>query len=190
MSSLIKILIIDCYDSFTFNLAHYIEPLVNEVHIIRVDKFKIDLITKYDAIILSPGPGLPADYKILKQVILKSNKPIFGVCLGLQAIVEAFGGSLMNLPCVWHGIARETYVDNSDELFKNIPHKIYTARYHSWAAKQVPNCLKIIAYDLDGYIMAISHNHLPIKAVQFHPESILTDYGYQMVKNWIKTLNC
>jgi len=188
MNSALNILVIDCFDSFTFNLVHYIEPLVNNVYVVRVNKIENKLILKSNAIVLSPGPGIPSDYPMLKDIILKSGKPILGVCLGLQAMVEAFGGKLMNLPYVWHGIARETIVDNNEPLFKNLPNKIYTGRYHSWIAKNIPECFKVTAIDYEGFVMAISHKTFPLKAVQFHPESILTQYGKQIIKNWVENI--
>ncbi len=186
MNNSLNILVIDCFDSFTYNLVHYLEPFAHKVSVLQVDKFNNDILEINDAIVLSPGHGLPSDYPILNKIILNSNKPILGICLGMQAIIEAFGGSLINLDCVWHGIARETVLETNDSLFKNLPQKIYTGRYHSWVAKNIPECFKVIATDIEGYAMAISHKKLPIKAVQFHPESILTPYGKHIIKNWIK----
>ncbi len=187
MIHLPQILLIDCFDSFTYNLVHYLEPF-SKVDVQRVNKIKPIDIKKYDAIVLSPGPGLPSDYPILKEIIKKANVPMLGVCLGLQAIVESFGGSLKNLPEVWHGIARKTFLDTSEALFSNIPNEILTGRYHSWVADFVPNCLKVTATDIDGYVMAVSHTTKPIKAVQFHPESVLTEHGKTMIENWINEI--
>ncbi len=184
----LSVVIIDCYDSFTYNLYHYLEPHCNKLTTYRVNDVQLDICNQFNAIVLSPGPGLPSDYPILKNIILTCNKPIFGICLGLQAIVETFGEKLINLPDVWHGIARETFIDNNDPLFVNLPQKILTARYHSWVAHAVPPGFKIIAKDKDGYIMGISHCNLPIKAVQFHPESILTEFGKEIIINGINFL--
>ncbi len=189
MSLGVSILIVDCFDSFTYNLAHYLESVPgSQVTVIRVNQVKVESCRNFDAIVLSPGPGLPKDYPVLKEIILSFDKPIFGICLGLQAIVEVFGGKLMNLPEVWHGIARKTFVDTEEDLFRNLPNHFLTGRYHSWVAKSVPEHFKLIARDMDGYIMGISHKYLPIKAVQFHPESVLTEYGKEIMVNWLKTV--
>jgi len=186
-----KILIIDNYDSFTYNLVHMVEKITNEYPtVVRNDEISLDEINFYDMIMLSPGPGIPDEAGILKEVISRyaGKKPIFGVCLGLQAIVEVFGGTIINMDEVYHGVATEMEVIISDAtIFKNIPVKFKAARYHSWIAsnQNFPTELEITAKDEAAGIMAIRHKHFPISAVQFHPESILTDQGEQLVENFI-----
>ncbi len=189
MEKYTRILIIDNFDSFTYNLVHYLEPLVYEVAIVRTDMVKEADIHNADAIVISPGPGLPSDYPQLKKIIYKysSLKPILGICLGQQAIAETFGGSLINLPQVWHGISRETQVVEDDILFKGLPKSFPTGRYHSWVVdeKTLPDEFIITSRDVEGYIMSLSHKSLPLKSVQFHPESVLTPNGKEMLKNWV-----
>lgn len=188
-----KILILDNYDSFTYNLVHYIEDYPNcEVDVFRNDEIKISDIEKYDKIVLSPGPGLPKDAGILKAVVKEYAQkiPIFGVCLGMQAIVEVFGGSLENLDTVYHGVATKMFVkDKSENIFKNIPSVFYAGRYHSWivSGKDFPKCVKITAVDQDDSIMAISHKEYNVKGVQFHPESVLTEHGKKILRNFIES---
>ncbi len=188
-----KILVLDNYDSFTYNLVHYIEKYSDtEVDVFRNNEISISEINKYDKIVLSPGPGLPKDAGILKKIIKEyaEKKPIFGVCLGMQAIIEVFGGLLENLQTVYHGVATKMYVtDKEDAIFKNIPNEFCAGRYHSWivSKKQFPACMKITAIDKNDYIMAISHKKYNIKGVQFHPESILTEYGEKMLRNFINS---
>ena len=188
-----KILIIDNYDSFTYNLVHMVEKITNEYQtVVRNDEISIDEINIFDMIMLSPGPGIPDEAGILKEIILRyaGKKPIFGVCLGLQAIVEVFGGTIINMDEVYHGVATEMEVIISNAIiFKNIPVKFKAARYHSWIAsnQNFPTELEITAKDEAAGIMAIRHKHFPISAVQFHPESILTDQGEQIVENFIDT---
>ncbi len=187
-----KILVLDNYDSFTYNLVHYIEKYSDcEVDVFRNDKILLSEINKYNKIVLSPGPGLPDDAGILKKIIRKyaGEKPILGVCLGMQAIIEVFGGLLENLDKVYHGVATKMYVtDKEDTIFKNIPTQFCAGRYHSWivSRKQFPNSFKITAVDENNYIMAISHKKFNIKGVQFHPESVLTEFGNQLLKNFIE----
>jgi len=189
MVAKINILIIDNFDSFTYNLVHYIEPLVNKVYIKRTDVVSFKDVANADAVVISPGPGLPSDYPILKEIILQyaAYKPILGVCLGQQAIAEAFGGRLFNLPEVWHGIARETIVVHDDVLFYDIPKQFKSARYHSWVVDEqnLPDDLIITSRDIDGFIMSLAHKAYPLKSVQFHPESVLTRHGKKIIKNWI-----
>ena len=187
-----KILIIDNYDSFTYNLVHMVEKITGQFpSVFRNDEIALEDIKHYDLIMLSPGPGIPDEAGILKDVIkmYAGKKPIFGVCLGLQAITEVFGGNIINLDEVFHGVATEMRViDPSSIIFKNIPETFLAARYHSWAASDegFPNDLKVIARDEDGLIQAIEHSSFPISAVQFHPESILTEVGEQLVRNFIE----
>ena len=186
-----KILIIDNYDSFTYNLVHMVEKITGEFpSVFRNDEIELEDINQYDLIMLSPGPGIPDEAGILKDIIkmYAGKKPIFGVCLGLQAITEVFGGTITNLEEVFHGVATEmSVVDPTSIIFKNIPETFLAARYHSWAASDegFPNDLKVTARDEDGLIQAIEHSIFPISAVQFHPESILTEVGEDLVRNFI-----
>lgn len=189
-----KILILDNYDSFTYNLVHMVEKITgNFPAVFRNDEIRIEDVGKFDIIMLSPGPGIPDEAGILKEVIktYAGKKPIFGVCLGLQAITEVFGGTIINLDDVFHGVATEmTITDKNAVIFKDIPEKFLAARYHSWAATDLgfPDELKVIARDEDGGIQALEHSIFPISAVQFHPESILTDVGEQLVTNFINSV--
>ncbi|MBL4905516.1 MAG: aminodeoxychorismate/anthranilate synthase component II [Flavobacteriaceae bacterium] len=190
-----NILILDNYDSFTYNLVHMVEEITGKLpEVFRNDEISIDEIQRFDAIILSPGPGIPNEAGILKEVIkvYAGVKPIFGVCLGLQAITEVFGGAIENLNDVFHGVATEMKVTKGDSiLFKNIPATFEAARYHSWIAsdKNFPDVLEITAIDEEGSIMALRHREFAIEAVQFHPESILTPDGKQMVQNFIESIS-
>ncbi len=187
-----KILILDNYDSFTYNLVHYVEANSNyEVDVYRNDEISIDEVDNYKTIILSPGPGLPKDAGILKEVIRKyaSTKKILGVCLGMQAIGEIFGGTLINLNKVFHGVATPlTVTDKSDLLFKSLPAKFNIGRYHSWLISNdnFPEELNITSVEENGQIMSLTHKQHQIYGVQFHPESILTDYGKQMITNFLE----
>jgi anthranilate synthase component II len=175
-----NILILDNYDSFTYNLVHMVEDITGNLpDVFRNDEIDIEDIARYDVIILSPGPGIPDEAGILKEVIktYAGIKPIFGVCLGLQAITEVFGGKM-------------TVKKNDAVIFKNIPTKFPAARYHSWIAsnEHFPKALEITAIDEDGGIQAIEHNAFNISAVQFHPESILTEVGEQIVRNFLENI--
>ncbi len=189
-----KILVLDNYDSFTYNLVQYITEIMGETpSVFRNDEITLDAVDAYDAIVLSPGPGLPSQAGIMPELIKRyaPTKPIFGVCLGLQAIGEAFGGSLYNLSKVYHGVATMIQVVDSQELiFQNIPREVLVGRYHSWAVvkEDFPAELKITAVDAEGAIMALSHRTYNVRAVQFHPESVMTDYGKQMLKNFFAPL--
>jgi anthranilate synthase component 2 len=186
-----KILILDNYDSFTYNLVHMVEKITgNFPSVFRNNEITVEEVNYYDMIMLSPGPGIPDEAGILKAVIKRyaGIKPIFGVCLGLQAITEVFGGKIINLEDVFHGVATEMIVtDPSATIFKEVSKNFLAARYHSWAATDegFPKELKVTARDEDGLIQAIEHSIFPISAVQFHPESILTDVGEQLVTNFI-----
>ena len=187
-----KILVIDNYDSFVYNLVHYLEELDCEVTVLRNDKFHIDDIAHYDKILLSPGPGIPDEAGLLKEVIktYAGKKPIFGVCLGQQAIGEVFGGSIINLSEVFHGVATSAEILVKDEpLFKGLANKIEIGRYHSWVVSKenFPACLEITSIDQNGQIMSLRHREFDLRGVQFHPESVLTPKGKQMIKNWIET---
>lgn len=186
-----KILVLDNYDSFTYNLVHMVEDITGNLpDVYRNNEISVEEIERYDAIILSPGPGIPDEAGILKDVIkyYAGKKPIFGVCLGLQAITEVFGGNIVNMGEVFHGVATEMEITKKDAIiFKDIPTKFEAARYHSWIAthKNFPSEISITAVDEDGGIQAIEHNTFNISAVQFHPESILTTVGEQIVRNFI-----
>jgi anthranilate synthase component II len=186
-----QILLFDNYDSFTYNLLHYIEEVSNrEVVVYRNDAISLEEVDAFDEIILSPGPGLPAESGILLPLIKKyaPHKKILGVCLGLQAMAEVYGGSLEQLGEVMHGISREVKVTDPEEpLFNGIPSSFMAGRYHSWVAgvKTLPSCFRVTATDEIGNIMALRHKEYNLCGVQFHPESVLTDYGKEMLKNWI-----
>lgn len=188
-----KILILDNYDSFTYNLVHAITKLTNQkVDVFRNDKISLDEIAKYDKIVLSPGPGIPDEAGILKELIrtFAPTKSIFGVCLGVQAIAEVFGGTLTNLDNVYHGIATPVKITNENEpIFAEIPTQFDAGRYHSWIvnSKTLPDCLQVTCEDLNGQIMALSHKKYDVKGVQFHPESVLTPYGEKIIANWLGT---
>ncbi|MFT7030769.1 MAG: anthranilate synthase component 2 [Marinoscillum sp.] len=187
-----KVLVIDNYDSFTYNLVHILRELgmeeMMEVH--RNDKIEVDYAAQFDHILLSPGPGLPSDAGIMPAVIAKyaATKNILGVCLGHQAIGEAFGASLFNLPTVFHGIATDISLsEHSDVLFRDIPNSFKVCRYHSWAISpnSIPDQLMVLATDEAGNIMAIKHKEFNVRGVQFHPESIMTEHGKKMIENWL-----
>lgn len=187
-----KILLLDNYDSFTYNLVQYIEELTGySITVIRNDKITVEEVEEYDILFLSPGPGVPKDAGILIPLIQEysGKKPIFGVCLGLQAMAEAFGGELTNLSRVFHGVATDVSIlDKNEALFNGIPNPFDAGRYHSWVATKasLPDCFRITAIDADeGEIMAITHKEHFTKAVQFHPESILTPDGKKMIQNFL-----
>jgi anthranilate synthase component 2 len=189
-----KILILDNYDSFTYNLVHLVEEITGIFpDVFRNDKISIEDVGTYDVIMLSPGPGIPDEAGILKEVIrtYAATKPVFAVCLGLQAITEVFGGTIMNMDKVYHGVATTMeVVDKEALIFQGLPTKFEAARYHSWIAEKegFPEELKITAIDDEGGIMAIEHKAYNMSAVQFHPESILTPLGEKMVRNFIENL--
>jgi len=187
-----KILVFDNYDSFTYNLVQIIEQETGRVpDVFRNDKIELEAVQQYDKIVLSPGPGLPSESGILMELIKRyaPSKDIFGVCLGLQAIGESFGGKLYNLERVMHGVATPTQVIKKDLLFEKLPKTFHTGRYHSWALESgnLPKELEITASDENGVIMAIRHKSYKVRAVQFHPESVLTEHGVQIMKNWINS---
>lgn len=185
-----KILIIDNYDSFTYNLVQYVEEIVgHEIDIYRNDKIELSKIDEYEYIILSPGPGLPKDAGIMPEVIKKyaPTKKILGVCLGHQAIAEAFGGSLQNLSKVYHGVATEMKVEKDDAIFEGIALDFKAGRYHSWIVNKTdfPESLEVTAVDDEGEVMALAHKKYQVKGVQFHPESILTPEGKKIIANFL-----
>lgn len=187
-----KILVFDNYDSFTYNLVQYVQKIGNhKVDVILNDELPLEDAEKYDGIILSPGPGLPSEAGLLLQLIdrYKTTKRIFGVCLGQQAIAEVFGGTLINLSTVYHGLATPvTFSNPRHYLFEGLPDKIDAGRYHSWVVDPatLPQCLKIEAIDENEQIMALSHKEFDICSVQFHPESVLTPEGINIIANWLK----
>ena len=187
-----KILILNNYDSFTYNLVQYVQSIGNhQVEVFLNDEIPLSDVEAYDGIILSPGPGLPSGSGLLKPLIesYKSTKRIFGVCLGLQAIAEVFGGSLFNLTTVYHGVATQIIFSQPKHyLFEGLPDSIDAGRYHSWVVEKetLPLCLNIDALDNEGQIMALSHKEFDICGVQFHPESVLTPLGIKIISNWLK----
>ncbi len=187
-----KILVLDNYDSFTYNLVQYLQELTEDViDVFRNDEITLDKVDEYDLIVLSPGPGVPKDAGIMPELIKQyaSTKVIFGVCLGLQAIGEAFGGELHNLTQVFHGIETTIEITELDDpLYKDIPQGIKVGRYHSWVVKKenLPEDLKITAVDDEGMIMSLQHKKYEISGVQFHPESIMTESGKEMLLNVIE----
>lgn len=185
-----KTVIIDNYDSFTYNLAHLVKELGATVDVVRNDRFELPSLEAYDAIILSPGPGIPSEAGLLMDVIrtYAGRKPILGICLGEQAIGEVFGGRLTNLSDVFHGVQTPVeIVATGDPLFRGLPRVIQAGRYHSWVVdtEGLPDCLGITAVSEEGQIMALRHKQMPIYGIQFHPESVLTPEGRTIVGNWL-----
>jgi len=191
-----KILIFDNYDSFTYNLVHVVEKIIHgKVDVYRNDKISIGKMNDYDKIILSPGPGLPAESGLLLPLIKEyaSSKSILGVCLGHQAIAESFGGNLINLTTVYHGVATKIKVNGErtlfeNDLFQSLPSELEVGRYHSWIVNKenFPADLEITAEDENGLIMALRHKTYDVQGVQFHPESVLTPMGEKIMENWLK----
>lgn len=187
-----NILVFDNYDSFTYNLVQYVQKEgSHKVDVFLNDEISLDQVEKYDGIIISPGPGLPSDVRLLEPLITryKSTKRIFGVCLGQQAIAEAFGAKLQNLNSVFHGVSSKIILSHPKHyIFDGLPDTITGGRYHSWIVdnKNLPSCLKIEAVDEYGEIMALSHNKFDICSVQFHPESVLTPLGINIIGNWLR----
>ncbi|MBC5838822.1 anthranilate synthase component II [Flavobacterium muglaense] len=186
-----QILVIDNYDSFTYNLVHYLEDLNCEVTVYRNDEFAIDDIAHFDKILLSPGPGIPDEAGLLKAVIEKygPTKSIFGVCLGQQAIGEVYGGTLSNLDKVYHGIATNVKTVVDDELlFEGLGNEFEVGRYHSWVVDaDLPDVLEATSFDENGQVMSLRHRTYDVRGVQFHPESVLTPNGKKMLENWVKS---
>ena len=184
-----KIVIIDNYDSFTYNLSHLVKELGAEVTVVRNDQFALPELEAYDKIILSPGPGIPSEAGLLLDVIktYAGKKPILGVCLGHQAIGECFGAQLTNLSEVFHGIATEGTQFGNDPIFAGLPQRITMGRYHSWVVSKdgLPSCLEITAESDEGQIMALRHKEYNIHGIQFHPESVLTPEGRKIIENFI-----
>lgn len=199
-----KILVFDNYDSFTYNLVHLVEMITHaKVSVFRNDELPLEKIREYDKIILSPGPGIPSEAGLLLPLIAEyaSTKSILGVCLGHQAIGEAFGGSLINLSTVYHGVATKIELINGalmdssasgffkSRLFRDLPGHIEVGRYHSWIVSDnnFPEELEVTARDENNYIMALQHRRYDVQGVQFHPESVLTPDGEKILRNWLKS---
>ncbi len=185
-----KIVIIDNYDSFTYNLSHLVKELGADVTELRNDQFELPQLQAFDKIILSPGPGIPSEAGLLLDVIrtYAGSKPMLGVCLGHQAIGEVFGGKLTNLSDVFHGVATEGTQLGNDPIFDGLPRRITMGRYHSWVVDNegFPDCLEVTAVSDEGQIMALRHRQYNIHGIQFHPESVLTPDGRTIVSNWLK----
>lgn len=186
-----KILVIDNYDSFTYNLVHLLQELGESYEVVRNDKFELSYVDQFDYILLSPGPGIPEEAGLLLDVIrtYAASKSILGICLGQQAIAEVFGGTLYNMPKPLHGVASTIIVtDREEKLFQEFPENSKIGRYHSWAVdnETLPDSLKVTAVDENGVIMALTHREYNVRGMQFHPESILTDNGKKLIENWLK----
>jgi anthranilate synthase component 2 len=186
-----NVLVLDNYDSFVYNLVYLLKELGAHVDVFRNDKITLEEVGKYDQILLSPGPGIPSEAGIMMELLkeYKSTKKIFGVCLGHQAIAEAFGSELQNMGEVLHGVTTECQVlDPAERLFLDIPARFEVCRYHSWTVipGSMPTDLKITAQDDTGYVLAEAHQQYDVRGVQFHPEAYLTQHGLQMIKNWMK----
>ena len=185
-----NILIVDNYDSFTYNLFHYVQQFTEDVSVITNDKINLKDIDNFEKIILSPGPGLPDEHNNLKSIIHKydNRKSILGICLGHQAIAEFYNTKLKNLDQVMHGVVSDIEIFSNDSIFQDIPRKIKVGHYHSWVIDEgtLPSTLNVTSRNQDGIIMSIKHNKYDVIGLQFHPESILTEYGLKIIENWIK----
>ena len=188
-----KVLVLDNYDSFTYNLVYLLRELGQDVDVFRNDKIDLDAVEGYSHILLSPGPGVPSEAGIMPALIKRyaATKHILGVCLGHQAIGEAFGGQLTNLGEVHHGVAHtlhQTSEASSSRLFRDVPNHVRVGRYHSWtiAPEQVPAELRVTAVDEAGQVLAVAHRDYDVQGVQFHPESVLTEHGKTMLANWVR----
>ena len=185
-----KVLVIDNYDSFTYNLVHYLEDLGCEVIVRRNDQLDLDEVEAFDKILLSPGPGIPDEAGLLKPIIQRyaATKSILGVCLGQQAIGEVFGGKLSNLDTVFHGVATKVTIAVEDEpLFDGLEKTIEVGRYHSWVVgANLPEMLEATSFDEQGQVMSLRHKEFDVKGVQYHPESVLTPDGKRMLSNWLQ----
>ncbi|UTW66668.1 aminodeoxychorismate/anthranilate synthase component II [bacterium SCSIO 12643] len=185
-----RILLIDNYDSFTFNLVHAIEPMVDELVVWRNDRFNISDVASFDKIIFSPGPALPDEAGLMMDVIREYHDkiPMLGVCLGFQALIEFFGGELINLEPVRHGESKQIKITHHQSLFNGLDSKEEVGLYHSWGIRtnELPVCFQKLAEDETDVVMAIQHREWPLYGVQFHPESVMTPQGNKMLENWIK----
>lgn len=184
-----KLVVIDNYDSFTYNLVHLVKELGADVDVKRNDQFQLSELEPYDKIILSPGPGIPSEAGLLLDVIktYAGRKPMLGVCLGHQAIGEVFGAKLENLSQVFHGVATPIKLLGNDPIFNGLPRRIVVGRYHSWVVSKdgFPDCLEITAESDDGEIMGLRHKDFDIRGIQFHPERVLTPEGKTIMRNWL-----
>ena len=184
----VSVLVIDNYDSFTYNLVHYLEDLGCTVTVKRNDRSTLEEVDAFDKIVLSPGPGIPDEAGLLKEIIAKyaPTKSILGVCLGQQAIGEVFGGTLINLDEVHHGVATQIRITKDDPIFEGLPKEIEVGRYHSWVVNpELPEVLEATSVDENGQVMSLRHKEYDVCAVQFHPESVLTPEGKKILENWI-----
>jgi anthranilate synthase component 2 len=185
-----KILVLDNYDSFTYNLVYILRELHDQVDVYRNDKISLEAVADYDKILLSPGPGIPSEAGIMLDLVREyaSTKSILGICLGHQAIGEVFGATLENMSDVLHGISDKAIVtDLSERIFKGLPQEIQVGRYHSWTVipETVPDTMTITAVDNLGRVMGLTHKQYDVRGLQFHPESVLTDHGKKMLQNWL-----
>lgn len=187
-----QVLVLDNYDSFTYNLVQVLRELghTDNVTVVRNDKLAVDAVAAYDAVLLSPGPGVPAEAGLMPEIIRRyaPAKRMLGVCLGHQGLAESFGAELYNLPDVLHGVATDAAVTVPDDrLFQGVPARFRVGRYHSWSVRpeSVPAALEITARDEAGQVLAFRHRHYDVRGVQFHPESVLTNDGVRMMKNWL-----
>ncbi len=192
-----KLLVFDNYDSFTYNLVHLVEKILGtKVTVFRNDHIDLDTVNEFDKIILSPGPGIPSEAGLLLPLIkaYAAKKSILGVCLGHQAIGEAFGGKLINLTTVYHGLATPIQLEpasskqKANDIFQGFENELIVGRYHSWVVsdEEFPDDLEITARDHNNYIMALRHKTYDVQGVQFHPESVLTPEGEKILRNWLK----
>ena len=191
-SNLMKILVLDNYDSFTYNLVHIIRELGYDMDIFRNDKISLEGVQMYDKILLSPGPGIPDEAGIMKSLVKEygPTKSILGVCLGHQGIAEVYGAELFNLPTVLHGVTSKVKVTmRSEKIFLELPERFDVTHYHSWAVvpSSISGSLDVTAINDDGLVMAIAHRRFDVRGVQFHPESIMTQYGKEIINNWLKS---
>ena len=185
-----KILVLDNYDSFTYNLVYILRELHDQVDVYRNDKISLEAVGEYDKILLSPGPGLPSEAGIMQDLVRRyaASKSILGICLGHQGIGEVFGGKLENMSEVLHGISdRNIVTEPSERLFKGLPNEFKVGRYHSWTVipETVPDTMAITAVDEQGRVMGLAHKQFDVRGLQFHPESVLTEYGKEMMQNWL-----
>ena len=185
-----KTVIIDNYDSFTYNLSHLLKELGAQVTVYRNDMFQLEELEEFDKIILSPGPGIPEEAGLLMDVIrtYAGKKPILGVCLGHQAIGQVFGAKLTNLSDVYHGVETPVHITTQDYIFETLPESFLVGRYHSWVVdtESFPSCLEITSVSDEGFIMSLRHREYDIRGIQYHPESVLTPNGKIIIKNWLE----
>lgn len=184
-----KIAMIDNYDSFVYNLVHLVKELGAEITVFRNDKFQLEDLEGFDKIMLSPGPGIPSEAGLLLDVIraYAGKKPMLGICLGEQAMGEVFGGRLVNLDDVFHGVQTPAHIVKRDYIFEGLGEDIMVGRYHSWVvdADSIPECLEVISVSDEGQVMALRHKEHDIRGIQFHPESVLTPEGRTIITNWL-----